>query len=486
MFRIHLLFAFFFMCVVYFSFSLAFAGLIVVAGVMNKECIRLGTYDFGSFGSRFYDAFYLSWTTFATVGYGSIYPALSNQNNDRANCAFISALASFEALIGILYTGFCGAILFAKVLSIRNVAMVAFSDPVVIRYGSGVEDEHMQLFEHEHLLDLSKSTIHKHPPGAERAAGESKENRALPCPVLEFRIASLVWDRPNGVYIDARLNVVANVDAKDADPSVRDALDPEIKWKRTISAVIQTIRRTPPAGSSHSDTATESTGNLLSASSETTPSNVDSSQTSEFYEMYASVHGDSSNGSDEHDPRHHSHWIPHLFQRQSSSEYSQSLYNPHHDHRTLDEDPTSTLVTKRILSKMHLESTDHPYFQRVWLARHILDEHSPLLTPRVRRLIKRNHGNWPEELDSFEGVRNSLKFNQIIVSFQGVCNVTATTCYSQKIYDHNDINVGYQFADMLMSGDDGEVLVDIDKLNHVREQNGGGGEPLMLHSDDIA
>jgi hypothetical protein len=135
---------------------------------------------------------------------------------------------------------------------------------------------------------------------------------------------------------------------------------------------------------------------------------------------------------------------------------------------------------------MHLESTDHPYFQRVWLARHILDEHSPLLTPRVRRLIKRNHGNWPEELDSFEGVRNSLKFNQIIVSFQGVCNVTATTCYSQKIYDHNDINVGYQFADMLMSGDDGEVLVDIDKLNHVREQNGGGGEPLMLHSDDIA
>jgi hypothetical protein len=38
-------------------------------------------------------------------------------------------------------------------------------------------------------------------------------------------------------------------------------------------------------------------------------------------------------------------------------------------------------VSKRTFSKMTIESSDHPFFKRVWLVRHVLNETSPFLTP---------------------------------------------------------------------------------------------------------
>jgi hypothetical protein len=80
-------------------------------------------------------------------------------------------------------------------------------------------------------------------------------------------------------------------------------------------------------------------------------------------------------------------------------------------HHTVDEDPSSRLVTKHIFSKMHVEASDHPFFKRVWLARHVLDENSPVLKPRVRRQIRKNGGSWPERLNTHYAIRESLKFN---------------------------------------------------------------------------
>ena len=119
--------------------------------------------------------------------------------------------------------------------------------------------------------------------------------------------------------------------------------------------------------------------------------------------------------------------------------------------------------------------------KRVWLARHILDDSSPIVKPRVRRQIRRNRGYWPERLNSHSCVRESLQFNQILVSLNGVSNVSANDVYAQKIYDFVDINVGYQFVNILYrDANDGSLQVEIDLLNDVREQNGGGGEPLIV------
>merc|ERR1712194_12601 len=144
------------------------------------------------------------------------------------------------------------------------------------------------------------------------------------------------------------------------------------------------------------------------------------------------------------------------------------------------EDQASRLVSKRIFSKMMIEASEHPFFKRVWLARHILDDNSPILKPRVRKLIKRNNQSWPEHLSTYESIRESLQFNQILVSLNGVSNVSASDVYAQKIYDFVDVNVGYQFVNILYRDTDGILKVDTDLLNDVREQRGGGGEPLIV------
>ena len=46
--------------------------------------------------------------------------------------------------------------------------------------------------------------------------------------------------------------------------------------------------------------------------------------------------------------------------------------------------------------------------------------------------------------------------------------------------DYVDINIGYQFVNILYRDSAGSLGVDTDIINDVREQNGGGGEPLII------
>lgn len=149
------------------------------------------------------------------------------------------------------------------------------------------------------------------------------------------------------------------------------------------------------------------------------------------------------------------------------------------DHQAVDEDPTSRLIPKRIFSKLLIEASEHPYLRRIWLARHVVDETSPLLTPRARRLLKRNGGWWPESLNTYEGVKKSISFEQILVSLTGVSNLSGSEVYAQKVYESADCVVGYRFCNVLYRDAYGGLRVDLDLLNDVKEQSGGGGEPLI-------
>lgn len=51
--------------------------------------------------------------------------------------------------------------------------------------------------------------------------------------------------------------------------------------------------------------------------------------------------------------------------------------------------------------------------------------------------------------------------------------------------DFVDVNIGYQFVNILYRDTDGSLGVDIDLINDVREQDGGGGEPLMGEDEDL-
>lgn len=476
MFRVNFLFLFCVMCVMFFVLVMFFAALIIIAGSLDSECVRIGGAPFGAVGSEFADAFALSWTTFSTVGYGSTYPALGSENTSPTNCFFITFICSLESLMGVLYSGFCGAILFGKVLRIQSHAQVIFSDPIVIRYGSGV---------------VEGSEYDSADSDDDSDSQSSRQPKKTPCPVLEFRIVNRLFNEAGGEIKDATLNVVANVDANDADPLLVDALDADRSRYGQQSG-------------------TSSSGRVGNLSSHVETNSEDSSQNSE--------NGRSSNGNSRHGSSNK------VLPRNSMS--LNKFLDPFHslmgkiDHQTIDEDPSARLVSKRTFSKMLIEASDHPFFKRVWLARHVLDETSPIVKPRVRRQIRRNGGTWPDSLCTWNAIRDSLQFNQILVSLNGVSNVSASDVYAQKIYDFVDINVGYQFVNVLYKDTDGALkgeqhvclillsvdfdcvitssipdslsillsdviiiitmIVDTDLINDVREQKGGGGEPLII------
>jgi hypothetical protein len=280
-----------------------------------------------------------------------------------------------------------------------------FSDPIVIRYGSGVQH---------------------HSEGNETDDDEENMAKKIPCPVLEFRVVNRLFAETGGEIMDATLNVVANVDANDADPHLRDALDGDRRRFGLVGGKNESHNSTIDSSDNYSDSGRISFDSRLSGRSN-------------FFDS--------------------------IIRRQ---------------HHAVDEDPSARLVNKRIFSKMIIEAGEHPFFKRVWLGRHVLDDTSPILKPKVRRQIRRNNGYWPEKLNNYESVRESLQFNQILVSLNGVSNVSASDVYAQKIYDFVDINVGYQFVNILYKDADGTLKVDTDLINDVREQKGGGGEPLIL------
>lgn len=413
MFRSNFLVLFAVMCICFFALIIIFAGIIMGAGRLDGECFRVG----GETAGIFSDAFALSWTTFSTVGYGSTYPALSHENDSRANCFFLTLTCSLESFFGVLYSGFCGAILFGKVLRIQSHAQVIFSDAIVIRYGNGIQ---------EHCDEIDNNT------------NDDSMGKKIPCPVLEFRIVNRLFDEPGGEIMDASLNVVANVNARDADPVLIDALNSSSRSKllRRYSYRSEDYYsgNQPPSitDSIMSDTMSDASGR---ASFDSRPSKKPSS----------------------------------LFN---------SLVTRHH--HAVDEDPSSRLVDKRIFSKMYFEQCEHPFFKRVWVGRHVLNMESPLVRPRVKRLIRKHNGYWPKSLNNFTDIRKSLLFNQILVSLNGVSNLNAHEVYAQKIYDFVDVNIGYQFVNTLYKDVDGALKVDTDLINDVREQHGGGGEPLIL------
>lgn len=113
--------------------TMLFAFMIWRIGVRHPDCI--GGVDFEN--DYFMDAFALSWTTFSTVGYGLVYSGISADKPDIKVCTGITILVTIEAFVGVLFASFCGAIVFGKINRIQSFAQVTFSDPIVIRYGSG-------------------------------------------------------------------------------------------------------------------------------------------------------------------------------------------------------------------------------------------------------------------------------------------------------------------------------------------------------------
>jgi hypothetical protein len=260
----------------------------------------------------------------------------------------------------VLYSGFCGAILFGKVLRIQSYAQVTFSDPLLIRFGSGVSNSNT--------------------PNSTGSGSDEDNTTPVPFPILEFRVINRLYNEPGGEIMDALLNVVANKNAvNDTDPHV-EGWSEDSRSRPTSDASIAT--------------------NNLGGSS----------------------HNYSARSSSDFSARTPSHYRNRFHDAKMQSEG-----------QMMDDDLSSILVNKHIFSKMEIEASEHPFFRRVWVARHILDAESPILKHKVRRLIRKNGNRWPPKLNNARDIRDSLHFNQILVSLTGVSNISACDVYAQKI-----------------------------------------------------
>jgi hypothetical protein len=125
-----------------------------------------------------------------------------------------------------------------------------------------------------------------------------------------------------------------------------------------------------------------------------------------------------------------------------------------------------------VFTPLTVEPGNFPLFQNVWTIRHVLDEKSPLLKPKIRTAIKDHQGSWTADMCSNpQAVQNCIQFEKILVSFSGTSQLNASSVYSQKVYSSEDLFVGYDFENMLIIKPFGNVGVDEGKVSMIREQS---------------
>lgn len=442
----------------------------------------------------------------------------------------INALCAFEAFVGVCYASFASAIIFSKIARIKSIAQVEFSDPICVRYCTGV---------------LEKS-------GDESgdSSSDEDEEEAYPCPVLEFRIINQLWQKRGGEIMNATVNVVASkLEHHDQSESLRmgkaklhrqasqasadswrsflstrslntkdDSLHsvrngPYLSVRNLTAAVDSprpqlggTVSRKKPLPTRHEDMddserdtlvnlppmLNERGANMLGSRHQRSGSVVQlmnqmmaPSSSSSFFLDNDSAEvepEDTRKGATGTLSNRERELVRRMSERLVDSLEIEQLRLDDEFEETrsvapMEED--STLAPKQVFHKLDIETARHPFFKRRWFIRHRLDASSPLLSNRARKLIEANGGNWPKVFNNYKSVRKHLKFHEIIVNISGTSNNDGSAVFAQKVYDYVDVNIGYAFAPVLTVTDDNTLMVDASLINDVFEQRGGGAEPFQ-------
>jgi len=281
-------------------------------------------------------------------------------------------------------------------------------------------------------------------------------NKPSPFPVLEFRIANEKHSLVGGEILSSKVNAVVLMESTRNEDRVSDDLAKHIRNdrdKRRPDASPRTRLRKKRTGrlDDNSDHSRATIGTLASADDRETLSSAGSVRS-----LDAAT------------------YLQFLSKRALGVNQKQKI-----DEEDEVED-SSRIVPRMVFTKMKLETSEHPMFRRIWRFKHVIDQESPLLTAEAQRAIAENGGHWPTEWNNHHDVRRAITFNQMVVSFTGISNISGASVYSQKVYDFIDIAFGYQFVNALYQGRRNRALkVDLNIINDVVEQPGGGGEPLL-------
>ena len=371
--------------------------------------------------------------------------------------------------MGVLYGAICGAIMFGKISRVSSFANVLFSEPILIRYGTGLQEFHV--------------------------AGR------IGFPILEFRIVNRMHNKQGGEILNASVTCVAAIEESQASQSIRIAAKGGRRRRRHVFR--EPVRRHESLNSddeSARSRRSSAIGALLHPMASGGGRGDHSNRLRGFGVSSAALfsrHGQGHSDSSLNSGPHHAPELgrtqsldaratpaggaPRPFANRMDKQTARAVVEVvESGQKAALVDEGSPWVPRRIFSPIFVETPSHPFFRRAWIVRHTLDTTSPLLTSKVKRKIAANHGKWPSECNSYKFIRENVKFKQILVSFSGTSNSTGKSIYNQKVYEPEDVTVGYSFSRILHKDPDtGALHVREEFINDVNEQLGGGGEPLQ-------
>jgi hypothetical protein len=301
----------------------------------------------------------------------------SDKDGD-ARCAFINFVTSLEALVGVVYAGFTGAIIFAKVTRITQRADARFSDSLTVTFGPGVESR---------LANDDKE--------------ESRDAGSSPFPVLTFRIVNTLHEVLGGEIISASLNaaVIIENDRHEVSKELARKIIQDRKERSRRSTWDITRRRSNFSQSERSSVRTTITEGISESQSENPTSRL---------------------------------------QRLNDLMNKRTSYLISAMRRVDEEEVSGSKVPPRITTaKLELDTSEHPLFKRVWKVNHVIEKDSPLLTDEAKRVISINNGQWPREWDNYRAVRDAIRFKFLVVSFTGLSNITGGESIKLSLLDHD-------------------------------------------------
>lgn len=421
------------------------------------------------------------------VGYGLIAPATGGhfldddagpENFDEeGRCLLVGFLLSFESLFGVIFAGFCSAVLFGKITSFQSNAKIIFSDIMTVSLGDEVNvvvNKDTQKIE-TLVVDEDESIV-------------ITENQEIvtkyECPRVTFRMLNELHATATGEIVDASISTVATIDARNGlekmkgervfkgamQQSIHEETDllyfsnkigiatvqgvkgvTKVVGKgasavgkgasvvtkgakkgvhvvgKGVDSILKPIANTVRFKSSEMDSSRSSTN----AGSETSLQKSEIPDRSALMSRFASV-------------------------KMIGTDCPQQA----------DEMESPNLI----FASIDVEPATHPFFSTTWVVSHVLDARSPLLTKEARKAIRKEGGYWPKGLFNKEGLENAIDFDQFLISFEGQSKSTGQTVYEQHIFTKEDVKCGWEFKSVLMRNPDGSIFVRVGDVNLIKKQ----------------
>lgn len=465
------IFSFFALCVI-------FALLVLACVARAPDCLSPSLEGL-PFTEQMNDAIHLSWTTFTTVGYGLIAPATGGHEpflndadffDEEGRCLLVNFLLSFESLIGVLFVGFCSAILFGKITSFQSNARVTFSDVMVISFGM------KEFIEDDESVDGSVGEDENQVPQAPKM-------ERIVCPTIRFRIVNQLHSNRSGEIIDASLNTVATVDAKNSILGVRSEKHFHNAMQKTVTSENDNIRQTMKSVVNVVKKGVDASTTVMKKGAEVTTQSVMIASHGVKNVVQKSATKTKKQAGKVMNTLTRSHQLKGMppltvesarlsdsFDLNSSRSDGEMEMLSGMDANIVIQEETNVDQPNLVFSKVNVDPDSHPFFKSTWLVTHKLDVSSPFLTRSARKKVCANGGYWPEGLNNVEGIKKSIDFDQFLVSFMGTNKISGSNVYAQMIYTKDNVKYGYEFKSILMQNPDNSILVRDSDINFVQKQ----------------